>query len=67
MCKRLKSDKKTASIPVVLISTTLAQRGERLHDPQAFHADGYIPEPCEGAQLAETLWKVLKETPPYPR
>ena len=67
VCKRLKSDKKTASIPVVLISTTLAQRGERLHDPRAFHADGYIPEPCEGAQLAETLWKVLKETPPYPR
>jgi CheY-like chemotaxis protein len=67
VCKRLKSDHRTASIPVVLISTTLAQRGERLHDLQPFSADGYIPEPCEGAQLAETLWKVLKETPHYPR
>jgi CheY-like chemotaxis protein len=67
VCKRLKSDQKTASIPVVLISATLAQRGERVHDLRAFHADGYIPEPCEGALLAETLWKVLKETPHYPR
>jgi CheY-like chemotaxis protein len=60
VCKRLKSDSTTASIPVVLISTTLAERGEKLHDPQLYDADGYIPEPCEGEALAALLWKVLK-------
>jgi CheY-like chemotaxis protein len=67
VCKRLKADQKTAAIPVVLISATLAQRGERLHDLRVYSADGYIPEPCEGAALAETLWKVLKDGASYPR
>lgn len=60
VCRRLKRDDKTASIPVVLISATLAARGEGLHDPREFEADGYVPEPCDGESLAETLWKVLK-------
>jgi CheY-like chemotaxis protein len=62
VCRQLKQDDKTARIPVVLISATLALRGERLLDPEQYAADGYIPEPCEGDLLAETLWKVLKDT-----
>jgi CheY-like chemotaxis protein len=60
VCKQLKTDHTTASIPVVLISMTLARRGEHLSDPLLYHADGYIPEPCEGDALAATLWKVLR-------
>jgi CheY-like chemotaxis protein len=60
VCKQLKTDVRTASIPVVLISTTLAERGERLQDLRTYPADGYVPEPCEGETLAATLWKVLR-------
>jgi CheY-like chemotaxis protein len=60
VCRKLKRDEKTASIPVVLISATLAARGEGVHDPRAYDADGYVPEPCDGESLAETLWQVLK-------
>jgi CheY-like chemotaxis protein len=62
VCRTLKRDINTASIPVVLISATLAARGEGVHDPRAFEADGYVPEPCDGALLAETLWSVLRTT-----
>jgi CheY-like chemotaxis protein len=66
VCRKLKRDEKTASIPVVLISATLAARGEGVHDPRAYDADGYVPEPCDGESLAETLWQVLKG-PSQPR
>jgi CheY-like chemotaxis protein len=61
VCKRLKSDSTTASIPVILISTTLQERGEQLQDLRTYRADGYIPEPCEGEELAAMLWRVLRE------
>ena len=60
VCRRLKSDSKTAKIPVVLISATLTKHGERLHDPQVYDADAYIPEPCEGPALAHALWSLLR-------
>jgi len=62
LCLQLKRDNKTAGIPVVLISTTLPQIGETVHDPLVYKADAYIPEPCEGRALAERLWQVLRKS-----
>lgn len=63
VCQRLKSDAHTASIPVVLISATLAHRGESLTDLARASADGFIPEPVEPAELASAVRRVLN----YPR
>ena len=58
VCRQLKTDEATASIPVVLISSTLKLRGEEpnLADIQA---DFYVPEPVTPADLAATLRRVL--------
>jgi CheY-like chemotaxis protein len=61
VCRQLKAADETASIPVVLISSTLAARGEQF-DPASVHADFFVPEPVTAAALAETLRRVLAVT-----
>jgi CheY-like chemotaxis protein len=58
VCRQLKTDEATASIPVVLISSTLGVRGERPNLAE-IHADFYVPEPVTPADLAATLRRVL--------
>ncbi len=58
VCRLLKADEATASIPVVLISSTLSARGEK-PDLAEFHADLYVPEPVTPADLAARLRRVL--------
>ena len=60
VCKLLKNRQETASIPVMLISSTLGQRGEELHSLGRIVADGFISEPVEPADLATAVWRLLK-------
>lgn len=58
VCRQLKSNEVTASIPVVLISSTLTTTGERV-SLEEFRADLFVPEPVAPADLASVLRRVL--------
>lgn len=60
VCQRLKSDRETASIPVVLISSTLGESGEDVGDLARNQADGYIAEPVAPDELVSAVRRLLK-------
>jgi CheY-like chemotaxis protein len=59
VCQVLKSDSETASIPVLLISSTLGQTGEPLAADVAVPCDAFVAEPVEAADLATVVRRLL--------
>ena len=59
VCKRLKQDKKTASIPVVHLSATYVHTRERVQGLEG-GADGYLVNPIEPEELVATIRSFLR-------
>jgi CheY-like chemotaxis protein len=59
VCRQLKEDAELRSIPVVLISSTLAGHAAQLESMLWGGADAFIIEPAEPGTLESTLRKVL--------
>src|SRR3989442_5443882 len=54
VCRRLKADPATASIPVVLVSAVLVHDADRVHGLDA-GADGYLTDPLHPSVVVATL------------
>ena len=59
VCKRLKQDKKTASIPVVHLSATYVHSRERVQGLEG-GADGYLVHPVEPEELVATILAFIR-------
>ena len=59
VCKRLKQDKKTASIPVVHLSATFVHAQDRVQGLDG-GADGYLVQPIEPEELVATIRSFLR-------
>jgi CheY-like chemotaxis protein len=60
VCQVLKNDRETASIPVMLISSTLGERGEDLYAQGALVCDAYLAEPVDAEDLASAVRRLLR-------
>ncbi len=59
VCRRIKADPRTASIPVIQVSATAVEVGDRAHGLTQ-GADAYLAEPTEPAELLATVTAVLR-------
>jgi signal transduction histidine kinase len=59
VCRRLKSDPKTAHIPILHISATFVEPEHRVRGLEA-GADGYLAEPISGEELLATVGALLR-------
>jgi CheY-like chemotaxis protein len=59
LCRQLKADPAFTSIPIVLISSTLAGDANRLDVMHWAGADGFIIEPTDAQVMESTLRRVL--------
>jgi signal transduction histidine kinase len=59
VCRRLKSDPKTAHIPILHISATFVGPEHRVRGLEA-GADGYLAEPISGEELLATVGALLR-------
>ena len=59
VCRRLKQDTKTASIPVVHLSATFVHTRERVHGLEG-GADGYLVHPIEPEELVAVIRSFLR-------
>lgn len=57
VCRKLKADKKTAAIPVLLISAFMPE-GQTNQMVQA-GADGYLPQPVDPKELVAKIQKLI--------
>jgi CheY-like chemotaxis protein len=60
VCQLLKGDRETASIPVLLISSTLGKTGESLTAAGTVPCDAFLAEPVEPADLATVVRRLLR-------
>ena len=60
VCQLLKKDAETASIPVMLISSTLNVQSLEAEGLGCIVGDGYLSEPVEAADLASAVRRMLK-------
>lgn len=60
VCRRLKNDRETSSIPVMLISSTLDKQTEDLASLGSVAADGFLSEPVEPADLVTAVRRLLR-------
>ena len=59
VCRRIKADPRTASIPVIQVSATAVEVADRAHGLTQ-GADAYLAEPTEPAELLATVTAVLR-------
>jgi len=59
VCRRIKSDPRTASVPVIQVSSTAVEVADRAHGLTQ-GADAYLIEPTEPAELLATVTAVLR-------
>ena len=59
VCRRIKADPRTASIPVIQVSATAVEVADRAHGLTQ-GADAYLVEPTEPAELLATVTAVLR-------
>lgn len=59
VCRRLKSDKQTAHIPVIFLSALV--RGEDVRRGLEVGAERYLPKPCTPRQLIRVVREELKK------
>ena len=60
VCEVLKNDRETASIPVMLISSTLGEQGKQLYAEGGLPCDAYLAEPVDAADLATAVRRLLR-------
>jgi CheY-like chemotaxis protein len=59
MCRLLKEDPKTASIPVIVMTSLFTSVKYRMEAHKTFKVDGYLSKPLSPANLSEALARHL--------